>query len=130
MPNVSILDLLLQWVLLLAVFLFLTAMFRDRVVLEGALGYLLAMVVIVPINLSVRLWVDNMGLASGQSTWVLMGTILLVNVALLSTLSRALPGLTISGVGATLVFAVLFSAASFLTRYLPALPAFPGGVFS
>ncbi|HUT24925.1 MAG TPA: hypothetical protein VM492_11325 [Sumerlaeia bacterium] len=130
MADVSILDLILHWVLLLAVFLFLTALFRERVILEGALGYLLAMVVIIPMNLFVRLWVESMGLDFSQSTWALMGTMLLLNLGLLFVLSRAAPGVTISSIGAMLVFAAALSAASFLIRYLPPLPTFPGGVFS
>ena len=49
--HLDYLSIVIRWISLIAIFLFLTYSFRDRVTLEGFWGYVILILILVPINL-------------------------------------------------------------------------------
>jgi len=122
----SVLYLITRWVILVGMFLGLTYLFRDRLVLEGIPGFFLVLVVLVPINVFLEGWTASLGIGIPEKNMPMffLTAVLIVNVALLLVFTYILPGVTVSSISALLCFALAFSIVSCLIRFfIPEVPA-------
>lgn len=145
--HLDALNLIVRWAGVTGVFLLLTYFFRGRVTLEGFWGYVLLIFLVVPINIfepyhdvvaeaihpslyvapqaedSVKASSPDSPLWEDPRTAVTYMLVLLpLNVLLMFSWSKWLPGMTITGWWAPIVFAAFLSAAALglsLTKPIP-----------
>lgn len=123
MGEFNLLTIAVKWALLILYFLFLTYLFRDRVFLEGFLGYTLIVFVVIPINLLVRSYVEtSTTLSYDEAALVMAGMLFGLNLILLFAINRFLPGLTASNAMTLLIFILIFTAGSMLVHHIPNIP--------
>lgn len=119
-------DLIVRSLALTGVFLLLTYFFRDKVVIEGFVGYVIVLGLLVPINVYL-----NSG--GGQNIPGLEAlelremalTVLLFNIVMGVILNKKLPALSISSIWALLAFMIVFSAASACVSLVPEIHPLP-----
>lgn len=114
-------NLIARWLVFVIAFLFLTYVFREKVILEGSVGYLILLLIFAPANLVGTLSVDLLpqSPATGAVFFIL---ILGLNLAFLYVWSRFVPGLAVSGWLYLILFALLISMAATSIFYMPRIP--------
>lgn len=118
--NQSLLDLVVRWVILTALFLALTYFFRDRVMPEGVAGFALSLFILLPANILMGAYlaaVPNLPEAVELPAYLISAFAL--NFVLLEIFVFLLPGFTVSSQWALLFFDIGLSLASASIRYVP-----------
>ncbi|NQU43081.1 hypothetical protein HQ520_07335 [bacterium] len=124
--DLTLLDAVMRWVLLVLFFLLLTYLFRDKIVLEGPVGYILILFALIPINLLLRDYVAfSFDLPFEATTLLFSLSLIGLNLFILFVINRMLPGLTVSSFLNLFLFSLLFSIASLMVHHVPALPYVP-----
>lgn len=152
--DLDILSIIIRWIGLAAIFLLLTYFFRDRVTLEGFWGYVILLLVLVPINIfeplheeffkaihapeavvsnsaghksasdadSDNAISDDSRSIERRKSVMYLAILLPFNLMLMFLWCRLLPGLTITGWWAPVVFALILSACALGLSLLPPIP--------
>ncbi len=119
----SPLGFVIQWIILTVMFFMLTYLFRNKVEVEGMVGYFLLLAIVIPVNISAKNYIGYLEWPQDpQMAPVAYGMIILIlNLVLLSAMTFVLPGITVSDNFILVFFAILFSAASVLLAFLPSM---------
>jgi hypothetical protein len=115
------LNLLVRWLVFVVVFLFLTYLFREKVILEGSSGYLILLFIFAPANLIGTLSVDLLPQSPATGA-VFFFLILGINLLALYLWSRFVPGLAVTGWRSLVLFALLLSIAVTGIFFMPRIP--------
>ena len=135
MLELGVLDYGARWFALSLCFFFLIHVFGDRMHIEGALGYLLPLFVIIPVNVLAHIYVRSLASftaissippPSGFEFLPIVGMLVVINFALMFVTTKILPAISASSVRATFVFAFFLSALSYSLWLVPPLPPILG----
>lgn len=135
MVDLGLLDYAARWVALSMCFFFLVHCFGDHIHIEGALGYIFPLFVVVPVNVMSHVYVRSLATfapvsatppALGFEFLAIVGMLLIVNFLMLLPLGHILPGMSFSGAKALLVFCFFVSAISYSLWMVPPLPPILG----
>ena len=118
-------DMVIRWVLALAGFLVLSAVFRDRFSIEGAVGYLWVLILVVPVNVVAPFYFAEILILPAPPMAEIWLDMLLVNTALIYGLSKFLPGLVTEGHSGPLVFCALVALIALGLYIMPEIPVLP-----
>jgi hypothetical protein len=123
-------DLVVRSIALTFFFLFLTYLFRDKVVIEGFLGYAVIVGLLVPINVYLNSGGSLPGVdANNLGATAIAVYVLAFNIVIGLILNKLLPALSISSLWALLFFLIVFSGASALVRFVPLVPTIPHTIY-
>ncbi len=118
-----VLNHLVKWVILVLFFLLLTNFFRDSISVEGMMGFGVLLLLIVPINLFTKSYVEaNLEIGFDPAIVAEIGMLVILNLFLIYTVSHFIPGIEIEGFVALIMFCIVFSAVSFFVHRIPDLP--------
>jgi len=132
--HLTVLDYGARWFVLSVCFFFLIHLFGDRMHIDGFLGYLLPLLVIVPLNVLSQIHIYRLSflipaLAQvapvGVGMLPILGILVFINLVFIVAMAKILPALSASSLLSCLVFAFLFSMIAYSLWLLPPLPPLP-----
>ena len=122
--SLGVSDVIVRWAVMTAMFLILTYLLRDKVILEGMFGFILPIFVLMPLNVLAKDYLEllELDIPANYIPGAHFAVIFVFNSLLLLVFNKVLPGLTVSSDGILLLFAILVSVVSFLVgSYFPLL---------
>ena len=123
--SLGVSDIMVRWIVLVALYLFLTYLFRDKVIVEGFFGFILPVGVLIPINVLAKEYVGflELDIAENMMPGAYFTAILVFNTISLLIFNKIMPGLTVSSNIALVLFAASFTVISFFVgMYFPVMP--------